>query len=261
MLLVDAIHAFNDNYIWLVTNPSYGNQCLVVDPGDPEVVEATLKQKQLELSGILITHHHYDHTGGIAELTRTRDIPVYGPVNPAISGITHPLQDGDNVTLLGTQFQVMSTPGHTLDHIVYFAQPEDRDPVLFCGDTLFSAGCGRLFEGSAQQMQLSLNRLNRLPKNTEVYCAHEYTLSNLMFAQAVEPDNADIKQRIHEVEALRSNSQRSIPSRIALEQKINPFLRTTTPEVIQAALARSGESSLNEDEVLGVIRQWKDNFQ
>ena len=263
MLRVEAIPAFTDNYIWLLYDD--GLNGVVVDPGQARVVEDYLAQNNIVLKGILITHHHADHTGGIAELTAGRDIPVYGPDNPAIEGISQPLKDGDRLTLLETEFQILQTPGHTLDHLAFFASPDGRSPILFCGDTLFSGGCGRLFEGTPQQMQHSLSRLSQLPEETEVYCAHEYTQSNLQFAVAVEPGNQALKKRLREVEELRAENLKTVPSRIGLERLTNPFLRTSAPEVIAAAKARSPLSVIKnpqqEADVLGVIREWKDNFQ
>ena len=262
MLRVEAIPAFTDNYIWLLYDD--GLNGIVIDPGEAGVVEDYLTESKIELQGIIITHHHADHTGGVAELAAGRDIPVYGPENPAIKSITQPVKDGDIVTLLGTDFETLATPGHTLDHLAFFASPEGRSPLLFCGDTLFSGGCGRLFEGTPGQMQRSLDRLRRLPEETEVYCAHEYTQANLQFAVAVEPENQALKQRVREVEELRAQNLRTIPSRIGLERLTNPFLRTSEPEVIAAAKTRSPLSVINnprqEADVLGIIREWKDNF-
>ena len=263
MMRVEPIPAFSDNYIWLMHNDS--GHCYVIDPGEASTVETVLDSSGMTLAGILVTHHHADHTGGISALTAQRDIPVYGPDNRVIRGITHYLGDGDIISVLDTEFHILATPGHTLDHIAYFAEPAERNPVLFCGDTLFAAGCGRLFEGTAEQMQLSLNKLNRLPKDTEIYCAHEYTQSNLAFAAVVEPDNAEIKTRINEVQELRGINRPTLPSQIRLEQQTNPFMRTSTPGVIAAAQQRSQPKLLkkpfNEADVLGVIREWKDNFQ
>ncbi|MGI9275359.1 MAG: hydroxyacylglutathione hydrolase [Endozoicomonas sp.] len=262
MLRVEAIPAFTDNYIWLLYDA--GLNGVVVDPGEAGVVEDYLAENKIELQGLIITHHHADHTGGIAELTANRDIPVYGPENPAIKGITQTVKGGDSLNLLGTDFDILATPGHTLDHLAFFASPEGRSPVLFCGDTLFSGGCGRLFEGTAEQMQNSLDRLRQLPGETEVYCAHEYTQANLQFAVAVEPENQALKERVREVEQLRAENLRTVPSRIGLERMTNPFLRTSEPEVIAAAKARGTVSVINnprqEADVLGIIREWKDNF-
>lgn len=260
-LMIDAINAFSDNYIWLITHPdSYG--AFIVDPGDAAPVRKVLEARQLQLAGILVTHHHADHTGGVAELTETGNITVYGPANSAIKGITHALHDQDHVTILGHEFSVLSVPGHTLDHIAYFHHGDQ--PVLFCGDTLFSAGCGRLFEGTPRQMSESLNKFKQLPDKTKVYCAHEYTSGNLKFAQAVEPKNKIIRDYIEEVNALRQAEKATIPSSIEREKQINPFLRTEHPDVVSAAKKRGPDQSLTENsvchDVLRVIREWKDNF-
>ena len=251
-LHISPLSAFSDNYIWLIHSPN-NRDVLVVDPGDAAPVETALHQHNL--AGILITHHHHDHTGGIATLTRNRNIPVFGPAN--ISGITHPLKDGDTIKLFDCQFHIIATPGHTLDHIAYFTDSPAK-PVLFCGDTLFAGGCGRLFEGTARQMHQSLSRLAALPGQTQIYCAHEYTQANLRFAQAVEPHNRALQQRITEVNRQRANNQPSVPSSLAEELATNPFLRTDQPSVIQVARHRG--SATTPAEILGVIRAWKDNF-
>ena len=258
MLIISPIPAFKDNYIWMLHTPT-SKDVLVVDPGDAAAVEARLAADGLNLAGILITHHHYDHTGGIAELTRNRSIPVYGPDNPAISGITHPVKDGDIVDINDIRFTIMATPGHTLDHIAYFTEFGDN-PALFCGDTLFVGGCGRLFEGTAQQMYASLSRLAALPGNTRVYCAHEYTLANLQFALAVEPDNPILQQQAQDVAKLRTNNQPTVPSILSQELATNPFLRSDQPAVIQAACNRGCDANATPAQVLGTIRAWKDNF-
>ncbi|WOG25354.1 hydroxyacylglutathione hydrolase [Endozoicomonas sp. 8E] len=260
MIHIQAIPAFQDNYIWLLCEDC-SQQCLVVDPGDADVVEKALDRVNLELSGILITHHHRDHTNGIEKLTKNRSIPVYGPDNPAISGITHNLNDTEILTVLGTEFSILKTPGHTLDHIAYFAHPDQDDPILFCGDTLFSAGCGRLFEGTAEQMQSSFNKLRSLPENTRVYCAHEYTLANLAFAQTVEPDNQSIEEYRNRVIRLREQNRPSLPSSIRLELTINPFMRTDQKSVIIAVKEHAPNAALSNDaEVFGALRHWKDHF-
>ena len=257
MLSIKPIPAFNDNYIWLLQITGQST-AYVVDPGDAQAVEKALMEKSLDLAGILITHHHHDHTGGISELTRNRKIPVYGPVSSNISGITHPLSDGDQVLLAGITFQIIATPGHTLDHIVYFSATSE--PILFCGDTLFGGGCGRLFEGSPELMFHSLNKLANLPENTKVYCAHEYTLSNLRFCTAVEPDNLRLQARIATDSLLREQNQPTIPTILSTELKTNPFLRCHVPSIITAAEQYSGEQLSDSVNVLRVIRAWKDNF-
>ena len=258
MLQILPVPAFNDNYIWLLVSNEL-KQAFAVDPGDAEAVELALKNRGLELGGILVTHHHHDHTGGIANLTKDRNIPVYGPDNPNISSINQTLKAEDNIDVLGVSFSILATPGHTLDHIAYFSD-QTETPALFCGDTLFAAGCGRLFEGTPEQMQQSLAQLAALRENTDVFCAHEYTLSNLNFALAVEPDNQDIQQQIIHCADLRQQNLPTLPSSIGVELKINPFMRCRQPAVISAAQQRSDEQLTDPASVLRVIRAWKDQF-
>nr|WP_286196642.1 hydroxyacylglutathione hydrolase [Thalassotalea sp. G20_0] len=260
MLIISPITAFNDNYIWMFHSPD-SRDVFVVDPGDARPVEQALNHHGLNLAGILITHHHFDHTGGVAELTSNRNIPVYGPDNPNIKGITHPLRDNDTVKLSACQFKILATPGHTLDHIAYFTDfGDDENPALFCGDTLFVGGCGRLFEGTAEQMYSSLSRLASLPGHTRIYCAHEYTQANLKFARAVEPNNRKLQEQVMQVAELRSENRPTVPSTLRKELDTNPFLRSDQPEVIQAASDRDPSSSASPVDVLRVIRAWKDNF-
>jgi hydroxyacylglutathione hydrolase len=229
-----------------------------VDPGDAKPVISFLEKRDLTLSNILITHHHYDHTGGIQALVELYNCEVYGPTGGHIEGINTSLTEGDVIDISGIEFSIFSTPGHTLDHISYFA---DIDvPLLFCGDTLFSGGCGRLFEGTPEQMFNSLNKFSVLPSNTQVFCTHEYTESNLTFAVEVEPDNEDLNERLNQVREMRREDKTTLPSTISTELKINPFLRCHREEVIQAAQNYSQTSVSKDEEVLGVIRNWKDNF-
>ena len=214
------IPAFSDNYIWMLVRNSHA---WIIDPGEAAPVVQVLHEKNLKLAGILITHHHADHTGGIVELLQHHSVPVYGPCNsPARKLISHVLKDGDCISLGGIEFSVIAVPGHTLDHIAFYSAVEN---ILLCGDTLFSAGCGRVFEGTHEQMYESLLKLAALPGDTKFYCAHEYTLANLLFAIAVEPDNQDIIQYQRQCEAIRAKNLPTLPSTIALEKKINPFLR------------------------------------
>jgi hydroxyacylglutathione hydrolase len=251
---IEAIPAFSDNYIWILIKD---NSAAVVDPGDASAVESFLSKNNLNLEAILITHHHFDHTGGIIDLASKRDIKVYGPKGGHINGIEYELSENSIITILETEFHIFETPGHTLDHIAYYSKEIDS---LFCGDTLFSGGCGRLFEGTPLQMFDSLNKFSDLPEKTKVYCTHEYTLSNLTFALEVEPDNVDLKKYFEEVNSLRNSNMMSLPSSISLENKINPFLRTSVNQVKENAEIYANKKNLQPVEVLAAIRDWKDNF-
>ncbi len=257
MLSIQPIPAFDDNYIWLLSD-SESHRAYVVDPGEAAPVVSALEQQQLSLEGILITHHHFDHVGGVEELRRQYSPVVYGPSNPSITGVDHRVQAGDHIDILATRFEIMEVPGHTLDHIAYF-HPGER-PLLFCGDTLFAGGCGRVFEGTPPMMLASLESLATLPANTAVYCAHEYTLANLAFARAVEPDNEALARRASEAEAARARNEPTVPSILALELATNPFLRCSEPELrasLQSQGRLQGESA---PEVFATVRGWKDNF-
>lgn len=231
------------------------HQAMVVDPGDAQPVIDTLSKKDIILTGILITHHHWDHTNGVNDLTKNNDIPVYGP--GTINTVTHPVKEGDQIHLapLDCDFTVLEIPGHTLDHIAYFG-----NGMVFCGDMLFTAGCGRVFEGTFPQMYESLQKLAQLPPETNIYCGHEYTQANLRFAEAVEPENSDIQKRIVETNALRSNGQPTVPAPLSLELKTNPFLRCEKKSVHSAATAHSGKKVVDAVETFTEIRSWKDNF-
>lgn len=236
-----------------------GHQALVVDPGDAQPVLAALQQGGLTLAAILVTHHHGDHTGGVDTLRKATGAKVYGP---ALERMPEPLQrlnDGDVVEVLGLRFEVLLVPGHTAGHIAYFGHIPSQDPVLFCGDTLFSAGCGRLFEGTPAQMLASLTRLAALPETTRVCCAHEYTLSSLRFALAVEPDNTALQAyQTHALE-LRRQHQPTLPSSIRLEKAVNPFLRTHLPSVANAVQRRCATAP-DAVSVFAALRTWKDQF-
>lgn len=262
MVNISPIAAFQDNYIWLLVK---GNQAVVVDPGQDAPVTKVLAERGLNLTAILITHHHYDHTGGVAALLKQwPDATVYAPADeplPAANAIA--VQEGDTVRLaeLDLELLVMAVPGHTLGHIAFYAaNHEGNAPLLFCGDTLFSGGCGRLFEGTPEQMHHSLQRLSTLPDNTRVYCTHEYTQSNLAFCHAVEPSNAQLQEYLQEVAKLRQQGIPSLPSSIAREKAINVFLRAHLPEVKAKVQAHLG-AELNEDiSVFAALRRWKDTF-
>jgi hydroxyacylglutathione hydrolase len=256
MMTLTALPAFSDNYIWMLHD---GRDAIVVDPGDAAPVKAALSSQGLRLAGILVTHHHPDHVGGVADLLPLLQGPVYGPAHEALPVPVQPLEDGQRVQLAGLAFDVLAVPGHTAGHIAY-AQRDAEAPLLFCGDTLFSAGCGRLFEGTPAQMHASLARLAALPGDTRVCCAHEYTLSNLRFAAAVEPANEEIVAHTAWCEAQRAASRPTLPSRIALERQINPFLRCDVPAVIAAA-RRHGAANDSGTEVFAALREWKNNYR
>lgn len=239
-----------------------GRHALVVDPGDAAPVLQALQTHGLELQGILVTHHHPDHVGGLAPLQQASGAPVYGPAKEQIPLLTQGLVAGQQVSLLGLDWQVIEVPGHTAGHLAFFAPDVDGAPLLFCGDTLFSGGCGRLFEGTPAQMQASLDRLAALPDATRVCCAHEYTLSNLQFARAVEPGNAALLHYQEQCESLRAQGLPTLPSTMALERSINPFMRTRQPAVAQAAQAH--DSAANPQDavaVLAALREWKNSFR
>ncbi len=251
---IEPIPAFDDNYLWLLVR---GSQAAVVDPGDAAPVLQRLQQRNLSLQSILVTHHHGDHVGGVASLSRATGARVHGPGAEAIPARDVALAGGSRIDVLGVAFDVLDVPGHTLGHIAYHA-PALR--ALFCGDTLFAAGCGRLFEGTAAQMTASLAKLASLPADTRVYCAHEYTLSNLRFALAVEPDSEALRRRQQACAALRRRGEPTLPSTIADELATNPFLRCSEPDVRRAAEARAGGPLPTAESVFTVIRQWKNVF-
>ncbi len=255
-MFIDPIAAFTDNYIWCLHD---GTNAWVVDPGEAGPVIEYLAPRRLTLRGILITHHHLDHTGGINKLRDHYGVDiVYGPYNPGIKGITHTLREGDSVEVLGHTFAVIEVPGHTLDHIAYLSR-DLPTPALFCGDTLFAAGCGRLFEGTPEQMFNSLNKLKKLGSDTRIFCTHEYTQANLRFARAVEPDNLALKQRTQSADTVRANHKPTLPSTLGLELETNPYLRTQHATVRAAALKQNPDC-VTEAEVFAAIRRWKDMF-
>ena len=246
-----ALPAFTDNYIWMFHD---GRQAVVVDPADSAPVLAALTANQLVLAAILVTHHHDDHVGGVDALRPHLRGPVYGPKREPIAQPYVPLNDGDRIEVLGLNFEVIDVPGHTIGHIAYFAAPAGAAPLLFCGDTLFSGGCGRLFEGTPAQMHESLSRLAELPAATRVCCAHEYTLSNLRFARAVEPGNAELASNPAWCEARRAVASPTLPSSIGRERQINPFLRRQVPAVARSA-RENGAVSNEPAAVLAALRQ------
>ena len=252
-----ALPAFTDNYIWML-HDAHG--ALVVDPGDAAPVEKALDALGLPLRAILVTHHHPDHVGGVDALRPRLQGPVYGPARERIPEPFTPLRDGDRIEVLGIGFEVIDVPGHTAGHIAYRQLGDGPAPLLFCGDTLFSAGCGRLFEGTPAQMVASLARLESLPGDTRVCCTHEYTLANLRFAADAEPANADVQQHLGHCRDLRAQGRPTLPSSIALERRINPFLRRREPGVVQSALAH-GAPTRSEVDVFAALREWKNNHR
>lgn len=250
--------AFQDNYLWLLHD---GQRALVVDPGDAQPVLAYLERTGVQLDTILVTHHHQDHTGGVDTLREATGARVWGPAREQIPEPVTRLSEGDAITVLGLRFEVFDVPGHTAGHIAYYCADIGGTPLVFCGDTLFSGGCGRLFEGTPAQMLDSLDKLAALPAATRVCCTHEYTLSNLNFAIAVEPGNADLADYRQQCVALRARGVPTLPSSIALETRINPFLRVRVPAVAQAAHARDGADENDAVAVFASLRQWKNEFR
>ena len=255
MINIEPIKAFDDNYIWLMTT---NEGSIVVDPGENINLLKVIEKKNIKLDAILVTHHHYDHTGGIEELlTKYPNLKVYGP-NNNVDLIKSRLVDGELLNVIGVDFEVIEIPGHTLDHIAYYANI-NNSPLLFCGDTLFAGGCGRVFEGTFDQMYESLMKLKKLPQNTRIYCGHEYTINNLKFAKAVEPDNIDLIARYNHAIDLRKNNIPTLPSTLSIELKTNPFLRAEKNNV-QKIIPHEFKTGLSEKEIFSALRQWKDNF-
>jgi hydroxyacylglutathione hydrolase len=258
-LSVLTVPAFKDNYLWLIHD---GSNAAVVDPGDAAPILAALDEHGLTLTAILLTHHHADHIGGVPALLERFDVPVFGPRKDGIEAVTAPLNEGDRVTVpgLGLELAVLELPGHTLGHIAYVRTTPGLH-WLFCGDTLFAGGCGRLFEGSPEQMAASLEKLAALPEDTEVYCAHEYTLSNLRFALAVEPGNEALVLRMRDESAKRAADIPTVPSSIGLERRTNPFLRYREPEIagslVAAGKLADGASPV---QAFAALREWKNVF-
>jgi len=266
MLKVEPISAFQDNYIWAIHD---GHSAAVVDPGEAEPVERFLAQRGLALGAIVITHHHGDHQGGVSDLLNRHangpdgaPLPVIGPAGERIEHRTQAVREGDTVTLRHPEatFGVLDVPGHTAGHVAFVGDLPGAGAVVFCGDTLFASGCGRLFEGTPAQMLASLDKLAALPGDTRVYCAHEYTRSNVRFARAVEPENPDLAEWAARVDALREADVPTVPTTVALERAVNPFLRSREPAVRQAVRTQGGDVS-NDAAAFGALRGWKDGFR
>jgi hydroxyacylglutathione hydrolase len=256
-----ALPAFSDNYLWLWQQDQ---QAVVVDPGDAAPVLQTLAQHGLTLVAILVTHHHADHTGGVRALHDATGAQVFGPAREEVPAPFTPVMHGDSFTLLGQAIQVLDVPGHTAGHVAYVLPQAPQSPVLFCGDTLFSGGCGRIFEGSPKQMLASLDLLASLPSDTQVCCAHEYTLSNLRFALAVEPSNIDLQTYTVQCQQRRAEGLPTLPAQLGTELQINPFLRARHPDVRHAVAQHAGLSALEQTDdvaVFAALREWKNDFK
>ncbi len=254
MLHLTPLSALGDNYIWVLTDAS---RAVVVDPGSATPVLRWLNATQRALAGILVTHHHGDHTGGIRELLAHEQVPVWGPAMERVQGVDHPVEDGDTVALPGDlgQLDVIHTPGHTAGHVCYLG-----DGIALTGDTLFAGGCGRLFEGTPEQMHASLSRLAELDGSTQVYCAHEYTVANLCFAAAVEPESTEVAERLEAARRHRAAGEPTLPSTIAEEVATNPFLRSNEPSVRTAAEREAGYPLPDPVDVFATVRAWKNRF-
>lgn len=262
MLKISSIPACIENYIWLFHSDE-NDHVWVLDPGDAGLVQAWLEENHKELAGVLITHHHWDHTDGVEDLLALnsgRQTPVFGPGKSPLPYTTQPLFEGDRVNIGWLDFEVLELPGHTQNHIVYLAEQSDGPPLLFCGDVLFSAGCGRLKDGTAEQLHNSLERLKSLPDETQLYCGHEYTLANLRFALEVDPENEDARNYLHHCRELINKGERTLPSSMLIEKQVNPFLRSHIPSVMAGCEKHFGSSPQNPLDCFAALRKWKDNF-
>lgn len=256
-MTLHPIAAFHDNYIWVLHDHQ---RALAVDPGQADGLLQWLHEHRLTLEAILITHHHGDHTGGVVQLHQTTGARVVGPADETMPLPVEGVRGGERLCVLGHSVEVLAVPGHTAGHVAFYLPPVKDCPILFCGDTLFSGGCGRLFEGTPEQMLQSLDRLSSLPGDTRVCCAHEYTMSNLRFAQAVDPDNAALTPHVAHCRQLRERNQPTLPSSIELERQINPFLRCAQPALQAAALAYDPTTSPTALGVFTTLRAWKNVF-
>ena len=254
MLSVKPIKAYQDNYIWLV---STNEGSIVVDPGESKKILNLIDNNEIDLKGVLITHHHFDHTNGLSDLLNKRGLEVYGPKNN-VHGINNIVKNNDKFTVIGIDFEVIEIPGHTLDHIAFYSF-NDGEPILFCGDTLFSGGCGRVFEGTFDQMFIALKKISKYPKETKIFCGHEYTLSNLKFALAVDENNEDLIKEYDNIKNIVDSGNPSLPTILEKELKINPFLRCDNHHIKNKIVSKFNTSD-DELEVFCALRQWKDNF-
>lgn len=253
MLSVEPIKAYTDNYIWLV---STNEGSIVVDPGESKEILNLIDNNKIDLKGVLITHHHYDHTNGLLDLTNKMNLEVYGPKK--IEGINNIVKESDKFSLIGIDFEVIEIPGHTLDHLAFYSS-NDKDPILFCGDTLFAGGCGRVFEGTFEQMFKSLKKISNYPKETKIFCGHEYTLSNLKFALEVDEDNKKLANEYINVKKLISSDIPSLPTNLNKELKLNPFLRCNEINIKNKVIDKFDIID-DELEIFTALRKWKDNF-
>ena len=254
MLSVKPIKAYQDNYIWLV---STNEGSIVVDPGESKKILNLINNNEIDLKGVLITHHHFDHTNGLSDLLNKKGLEVYGP-NNNVDGINYIVKNNDKFTVIGIDFEVIEIPGHTLDHIAFYSF-NDGEPILFCGDTLFSGGCGRVFEGTFNQMFVALKKISKYPKETKIFCGHEYTLSNLKFALAVDENNEDLIKEYDNIKNIVDSGNPSLPTILEKELKINPFLRCDNNHIKNKIVSKFNTSD-DELEVFCALRQWKDNF-
>ena len=254
MYSVEPIKAYDDNYIWLI---STNEGSIIVDPGESKKIIKSIDENKIDLKAILITHHHFDHTNGLQDLLNIGHFDVFGPVNN-INGINKKVCESDKFSIIGIDFEVIGLPGHTLDHIGFYSF-NNGSPILFCGDTLFGAGCGRVFEGTYEQMFKALKKISKLPKNTKIYCGHEYTLSNIKFALEVDPNNIKIQDEYKHVNELMKSDKPSLPTTIEKELSINPFLRCDNLD-IQKNIIEKFNVGDSEFEIFTAIRKWKDNF-
>jgi hydroxyacylglutathione hydrolase len=256
-LTITPIPAFEDNYIWCIEDVK-SETFIVVDPGDAHVVIEHAIKIEKKLSAILVTHHHADHTGGIADLVNYfGELPIFGPIKSPYSGTTQSVVEGHTVNVFGSKFKVIEIPGHTLDHIAYHS---DEQGLLFCGDTLFLAGCGRVFEGTPEQMHLSLSKIMALPGTTKAYPTHEYSLANLEFAMTVDGNNDALKLAQRMCKRIRAKNGVTLPTCLAQESAINPFVRTHDKAVIASAEFYKGQALNSPSDVFAALRQWKNSF-